>query len=366
MSEVLSIKGIEFTNKSLEESRFSCTVWSNECYSGVKVDINIDSTEDWQICGVTELGIGQLEHWSLESLWDWELEDVFWLQKFFLLELGLDLINSLHSRLGHGGKLGVSFESINEGLHMSNLLKLHLSQSHPLLSLLDLGFLELVEVTFEVSQLLVLELNDFIDDFVQEVLGVRHDDDGDVKGQDVLLQPDECNQIQMIGGLIQEEDFWLAENNLGDGDSHSPASREFLGWELNVFFSETKTDKDHGGLLFCFVGIDVVKSLVNFGESASVCLLDIFISGFVFNELGLFFKKGSSLKITLQNMEKNALVVTNNLLLNLEDVEVLWHVVDFLTTDGVDESSLTGSISTNESVFTASGELDGGINEELF
>lgn len=109
------------------------------------------------------------------------------------MELGPDLLNGLHSRLSHGGSLGVSSELVDEFLHMSNFFELLFSLSHSLLGLLLLCFFKLVKITFIVCQFLVLKLDDFINDLIQKVLGVRDNDHCDVEGKDVLLEPDEGN-----------------------------------------------------------------------------------------------------------------------------------------------------------------------------
>ena len=111
---------------------------------------------------------------------------------------------------------------------MLDLSFLGLSLPSLLLHFLILGLLEGVKVTLEVVELLALELDDLVADHVQEVSSVRHYDHGNVKVLDVLLKPDQGHQVQVVGGLIQQQDLWLREDDLGDGHSHSPASRELL------------------------------------------------------------------------------------------------------------------------------------------
>ena len=77
-----------------------------------------------------------------------------------------------------------------------------------------------------------------------------------IEGLDVKLKPDEGNEIQVICRLIEHEDLWLAEDNLGDRDSHSPSSRELFGRPFELLFSETKTDQDLSSFGRCFSGIN--------------------------------------------------------------------------------------------------------------
>ena len=60
---------------------------------------------------------------------------------------------------------------------------------------------------------------------------MRDDDDSDLQLFHVVLQPDESIEIQMVGGLIQEQDLRLTEYDLCDGDTHAPTSGELFGWD---------------------------------------------------------------------------------------------------------------------------------------
>jgi len=82
---------------------------------------------------------------------------------------------------------------------------------------------------------------------------VRHDNDGDVEGGDVVLEPDKCGQVQVISGLVQHENLGLAENDLGDGDTHSPATGEGVGGLVEVFVCKADTSQNFDGLDFLVV-----------------------------------------------------------------------------------------------------------------
>jgi len=57
---------------------------------------------------------------------------------------------------------------------------------------------------------------------------MRHNDNSDVEHLDVLLEPDERIQIQMVSRLVEEEDLRLREDNLGNSDTHSPTTGELV------------------------------------------------------------------------------------------------------------------------------------------
>lgn len=106
-----------------------------------------------------------------------------------------DSIDGLDSRLHKSGSLGVESELVNELLEVLDLSLLALSLSLLLLDLFSFGLFKLIEVTFVVVELLALELDDLVYDLVEEVSGMRNDDDSDVEVLDVVLEPDESDEI---------------------------------------------------------------------------------------------------------------------------------------------------------------------------
>jgi len=59
-------------------------------------------------------------------------------------------------------------------------------------------------------------------------------------------------------------------------------------------------------------------------------------------------------------------IVALDLLLNLKRVHVFGVLLDLATTDGVDETCLTDTVATNETVLAALSQLEGGIFEQSF
>mmetsp|Transcript_64945 Transcript_64945/g.170034 ORF Transcript_64945/g.170034 Transcript_64945/m.170034 type:complete len:395 (+) Transcript_64945:494-1678(+) len=63
---------------------------------------------------------------------------------------------------------------------------------------------------------------------VEEVLGVRDDEEALAVGREVLLEPDAGLQVQVVRRLIQQQEGGGREERLGQGDAHAPASRHVL------------------------------------------------------------------------------------------------------------------------------------------
>lgn len=140
----------------------------------------------------------------------------------------LHLLDSLNTRLYHSCLLGISLESGDESLNVLNLVKLVGTGSLLVAVSITLGLLELIEVSSVVGEFFILEVNDFIAHSIQKVTGVRHDDNGDRQSLNVVFEPDKSRQVQVICRFVQHQNLGFAENNLGDSDTHSPATREFF------------------------------------------------------------------------------------------------------------------------------------------
>ena len=89
----------------------------------------------------------------------------------------IDSLNGLDSRLDQSGAFGIVAELVNEFLDVSDFIHLTLAGTLRIAVLLGLGRLELLEVTTVVGEALRLEVHDLIDCSVEEVTGVRHDND---------------------------------------------------------------------------------------------------------------------------------------------------------------------------------------------
>ena len=87
---------------------------------------------------------------------------------------------------------------------VSNLSLLSFSLASLLLIFFFFGCLILIEVTSKVVELLPGEFDDLIYDLVEEVTSMGYDQHSDVKACDILLEPNQSDEIQVIGGLVQQ------------------------------------------------------------------------------------------------------------------------------------------------------------------
>lgn len=64
-------------------------------------------------------------------------------------------------------------------------------------------------------------------------------------------------------------------------------------------------------------------------------------------------------------MLKDSLVVSFDLLLHLQDVDVFREILDLTPTDGVDQTRLTDTIPANQAILSAFDELERGVFEQM-
>jgi hypothetical protein len=145
---------------------------------------------------------------------------------------------------------------------VSNFLLFSLSSFKLVGIKLSFSFHELREVTSPVGKLFALKMDHFITDHIQEISSVRHDDNGSVdETGNVILKPDEGRQVQMVSGLIKHKNFRVAEQHLGNSDTHSPTTGESSALLIKIFFLETNTRENFHSFALCFISLDELKSL---------------------------------------------------------------------------------------------------------
>lgn len=189
MQESVTILQLELTHESLDQGRFTSTVRSDESNSGFQVNVNVNTSQDRVVRSIPYICFIKTAKRRRDLLWIREHEDASWILDNFSDDI--NSLDSLDSRLYKRGSLCVVSELIDELLDMIDLVHLFITSSLFILVFLSLGLSELLEVTPVVSQLLRLEMNNFIDSGVKEVTCMRYYDNSClVEFLDVVLEPD--------------------------------------------------------------------------------------------------------------------------------------------------------------------------------
>jgi hypothetical protein len=155
-----------------------------------------------------------------------------------------DLLEQLDAALHLRGLRRLIAEAIDEHLHPRDflvLLFLRLPQAFEhRVALLDV----LAVISDVVGQLSQVDVCDTRDNGVQEIPIVRHENDGVGIRAEILLEPVACLQVEMVGGLVEQQQVRAAEQELGERDAHLPAARERFTRSVGVVAAESEATQD--------------------------------------------------------------------------------------------------------------------------
>ncbi len=155
------------------------------------------------------------------------------------------------------------------------------------------GLLDQIFVVIAVIEIyfLVPEFHHFADGDVKEITVVRDQDVAERVVGEVRLQPIAGFQVEVIGGLVEQQQVGFFKQQLGESEAHLPAAGEFLGVADPVFLAEAKTVEHRADLGFDGVtvaipklAIDVMKAVGGSGVfgTGGVELSQTLVQGFEF------------------------------------------------------------------------------------
>jgi hypothetical protein len=182
-----TLVGLHVANEQLDEGRFARTVGSKDGDTGGQGNLEGDVVELLnRLGGVLEANFAHLQQTLLLGL------DT--LKQRGIGELELVVLEGFKSIVGLG---------LGDNLH------------------------EVLEVTTVSPELEAVEVENIGDDVVEEARVVR-DDNGSAIGQasEVALQPGDVNDVEMVSGLIEQEDVSLEQHGTGKSQLHLPTTRK--------------------------------------------------------------------------------------------------------------------------------------------
>jgi len=172
---------------------------------------------------------------------------------------------------------------------------------------------ELTTVTLELEALVV---DDVLDDTVQEPRVVRDDDGCARRGGEVVLEPCNVLDVQVVGRLIEEQNIGLLENGTGERELHLPTTRE--GGDGSVELLGNKAELDKGAA-------------------------DLILGSF--NAYGLELLDGPAEDGLLSVVRVKVVLDIDGL-----DLVLLGETLDLLVVDSAHKSGLAGTVGTEETV----------------
>ncbi len=177
----------------------------------------------------------------------------------------LDLFQFLDTRLDLLGLGGLRAEAIDEGFEVLDLVALILVSREQLRAAVFFlcevfGVVALID-----GEAFVPDLDGAIDSDVEEVAIVRDEDVTERVALKVALEPVARLQVQMVRGLVEQQQVGPGEQQFGESDAHLPAAAELIGLPRPVFFSETQAGEHSADLRVEGVPVHDVEALLQGG-----------------------------------------------------------------------------------------------------
>ena len=141
-----------------------------------------------------------------------------------------------------------------------------LGQDHALAA----GALELVVAAGVEGELAALEMAGLLRHRVEEVAVVADQDQRARVAAQMLLEPDRGLEVEMVGGLVEQQEVGLEEQHAGQRHAHPPAAGEGVERPVLLLVVEAQALEDAGGARGCGVGADLDQPLVQLGDAHRV------------------------------------------------------------------------------------------------
>ena len=147
-----------------------------------------------------------------------------------------DFLEFFDARLDLFCFCGLSAEAIDEAFEVFDLNALVAPCGREEFAALGFLFEIFCVVAVVDIEALVPDLDGAVDGDVEEVAVVGDEDVTEGVGAEVLLEPVAAFEVEVVGGLVEEEEIWFGEEELGEGDAHLPAAGELIGVARPVIF----------------------------------------------------------------------------------------------------------------------------------
>ena len=162
----------------------------------------------------------------------------------------LDFLELLHAILHLFGLRGLVAELLDERFHMRDFFSLAFGllakAFDTLIALLQVcGIVALVQL-----KTAGINLGDAIDHVVHKGTVVAYHDNRAVVAAQKALKPLHAFKVEVVGGLVEQEQVGFTNKQLGERDAHLPASREIAGTAGHVIFLEAQAEQHAAHLRF--------------------------------------------------------------------------------------------------------------------
>ncbi len=132
------------------------------------------------------------------------------------------------------------------------------------------GRLEPIIAALIEFQLSLFQVKDFADHPVQQSPVMADQQYGALIAPQIFLQPQPRLQVQVVGGLIQQQQIGLAEQQRRQGNAHPPTAGKIVAGLLLGLFAEPQPGQDAGGAGGRRMGALVMQPVMDFGDPVRI------------------------------------------------------------------------------------------------
>ena len=219
--------------------------------------------------GVADGSFLEPDQWTCERL-GWAREGERHHPLFDLLGDRLHARQRLDAALRLRGLGGLGLEALDERLDVAALVVLLLPELQIEALLLAARFLELVVAACVEGELALAEVQNGPDRAIEKLAVVADDQHGvRIVGQ-ILLQPECTFQVEVVGGLVEQQQIGLGEQHRAECDAHAPTAGELGTGAALGGIVEAEAGQDAGGARWSGVRTDVGQALVDQGDALGI------------------------------------------------------------------------------------------------
>ena len=259
---------LQAVGQQLREGRLAVAVRSKQRDPVVRIDAKRQAVQDGAvaIAGRHPVERDQRRRQLLLGLRDAERHDAAFDHGVDRLHLG----EPLDARLGLGRLRSLGLEAGDEGLEPLALFVLGLGGLEVERELLAAHAVERVVIALPDVQLAVLEVEDVIDRGVQQVAVMADDEGRALVFGEVVLKPEGAFEVEVVGGLVEEEEVGLREQNRRERDAHAPAAGKVRAGTLLRVFVKAEARKNPRGARGRLIGVDVDEPRDDLGDAVRI------------------------------------------------------------------------------------------------
>ena len=119
-------------------------------------------------------------------------------------------------------------------------------------------------------QLAAIEMQDLVDGGVEQVAIMADDDHGARIVRQMIFQPQRAFEIEIVGGLVQQQQVGRRKQRRCERDAHAPAAGEFRAGPRLVGGRKSEAAEDRRRARRCGVGVDVDQPGLDFGDPVRI------------------------------------------------------------------------------------------------